>query len=268
MATEALIIATYNWHTALDKCLQSICNQTKIPYEIIIADDGSTIETKNVIEAFKDANPHLDIKHIWHEDTGFKLSAIRNKAIMASTADYIIQIDGDIILAPNFIEDHMQFAQKGFFITGSRLLLNEAITKELLESKEAIDYSILRWKGTNFLNSLRIPFLTKMLQYRYKTKGGNLYYVKGCHMSFWKQDLITVDGYDEAYTGWGREDTDICIRLINAGVQKKFLKFSAVQYHLYHAIFSRENLAKNDQLLEKLIKEKRVIASSGMSKQL
>ena len=85
-------------------------------------------------------------------------------------------------------------------------------------------------------------------------------------MSFWKNDLLMVDGYDQAYTGWGREDTDICIRLINAGLKKKFLKFSAVQYHLHHNIFSRENLAKNDQLLAELIKEKRVLATKGMSK--
>jgi predicted glycosyltransferase involved in capsule biosynthesis len=91
-----------------------------------------------------------------------------------------------------------------------------------------------------------------LLQNTYKTKGKYLYYVKGCNMAFWKSDLYLVNGYDESFNGWGREDTDICIRLTHAGVKKKFIKFGGVQYHLHHPLASRDQLETNDALIEQL----------------
>ncbi|MFM2258389.1 MAG: hypothetical protein RLZZ424_322 [Bacteroidota bacterium] len=247
----ALIIATYNWPKALEQTLRSVANQTILPKEVLIADDGSDERTANLIQKFKDAHPTLNIVHVWHEDNGFRLAAIRNKAIRMAQSDYIIQIDGDIILDQNFIADHLSIKAIGYFVTGSRLLLGKKITDELLDS-EKINFASLRWKGKNFFNTLRIPFFTRLLQNTYKTKGKNLDYVKGCNMAFWKSDLYLVNGYDESFIGWGREDSDICIRLLHAGVKKKFIKFGGVQYHLYHPLASRDQLDANDALIEQL----------------
>ena len=247
----ALIIATYNWPKALEQTLRSVANQTILPKEVLIADDGSDERTANLIQKFKDAHPTLNIVHVWHEDNGFRLAAIRNKAIRMAQSDYIIQIDGDIILDQHFIEDHLSIRTAGYFVTGSRLLLGKKITDELLDS-EKINFASLRWKGKNFFNTLRIPFFTRLLQNTYKTKGKNLDYVKGCNMAFWKSDLYLVNGYDESFIGWGREDSDICIRLLHAGVKKKFIKFGGVQYHLYHPLASRDQLDANDALIEQL----------------
>jgi glycosyltransferase involved in cell wall biosynthesis len=245
----ALIISTYNWPKALKQTLRSIANQTILPNEILVADDGSDERTANLIQQFKANHPTLNIKHVWHEDNGFRLAAIRNSAIRLAQSDYIIQIDGDIILDKNFIADHLSIKARGYFVTGSRLLLSKKITDVLLES-EKVNFSELRWKGKNFFNTLRIPFLMRLLQNNYKTKGKHLDYVKGCNMAFWKSDLYLVNGYDESFIGWGREDSDICIRLINAGVKKKFIKFSAVQYHLHHPLASRDQFEANDVLIE------------------
>ena len=245
----ALIISTYNWPQALKQTLRSVANQTILPNEVLIADDGSDERTANLIQQFITNNPTLNIKHVWHEDDGFRLAAIRNKAIRMAQSDYIIQIDGDIIIDQNFIADHLSIQAIGYFITGSRLLLGKKITKVLLES-EKVNFASLRWKGKNFFNTLRIPFLMRLLQHTYKTKGKHLDYVKGCNMAFWKSDLYLVNGYDESFIGWGREDSDICIRLINAGVKKKFIKFCAVQYHLHHPLASRDQFEANDALIE------------------
>jgi len=245
----ALIISTYNWPQALNQTLRSVVNQTILPNEVLIADDGSDERTANLIQQFITNNPTLNIKHVWHEDNGFRLAAIRNKAIRMAQSDYIIQIDGDIIIDQNFIADHLSIQAIGYFVTGSRLLLGKKITKVLLES-EKVNFASLRWKGKNFFNTLRIPFLMRLLQNTYKTKGKHLDYVKGCNMAFWKSDLYLVNGYDESFIGWGREDSDICIRLINAGVKKKFIKFCAVQYHLYHPLASRDQFEANDALIE------------------
>ena len=245
----ALIISTYNWPQALNQTLRSVANQTILPNEVLIADDGSDERTANLIQEFQTIHPMLNIKHVWHEDNGFRLAAIRNKAIRMAQSDYIIQIDGDIIIDKNFIEDHLSIKAIGYFVTGSRLLLGKKITEVLLES-EKVNIAALRWKGKNFFNTLRIPFLMRLLQNTYKTKGKHLDYVKGCNMAFWKSDLYLVNGYDESFIGWGREDSDICIRLINAGVKKKFIKFCAVQYHLHHPLASRDQFEANDILIE------------------
>jgi len=247
----AILIATYNWPQALQQTLMSVANQTIQPNEVLIADDGSDERTSKLIQAFKLNHPNLNIIHVWHEDNGFRLAAIRNKSIRMAQSDYIIQIDGDIILDHHFIADHLSLKEKGFFVTGSRLLLGKKITDALLES-EKVNFARLRWKGKNFFNTLRIPMFTGLLQNTYKTKGEYLYYVKGCNMAFWKSDLYLVNGYDESFNGWGREDTDICIRLIHAGVKKKFIKFGGVQYHLHHALASRDQLDANDALIEQL----------------
>jgi glycosyltransferase involved in cell wall biosynthesis len=247
----AILIATYNWPQALQQTLMSVANQTIQPNEVLIADDGSDERTSKLIQAFKLNHPNLNIIHVWHEDNGFRLAAIRNKSIRMAQSDYIIQIDGDIILDQHFIADHLSLKEKGFFVTGSRLLLGKQITDALLES-EKVNFARLRWKGKNFFNTLRIPMFTGLLQNTYKTKGKYLYYVKGCNMAFWKSDLYLVNGYDESFNGWGREDTDICIRLIHAGVKKKFIKFGGVQYHLHHALASRDQLDANDALIEQL----------------
>ena len=245
----AILIATYNWPQALKQTLTSVANQTILPNEVLIADDGSDERTANLIQAFKLNHPRLNIIHVWHEDNGFRLAAIRNKSIRMAQSDYIIQIDGDIILDQYFIADHLSLQAKGYFVTGSRLLIGKKSTESLLES-EKVNFTALRWKGKNFFNTLRIPFLMRLLQNTYKTKGKHLDYVKGCNMAFWKSDLYLVNGYDESFIGWGREDSDICIRLINAGVKKKFIKFCAVQYHLHHPLASRDQFEANDVLIE------------------
>ncbi len=153
----AIIISTYNWPQALNQTLRSVANQTLLPNEVLIADDGSDERTANLIQQFKEQHPTLNIIHVWHEDNGFRLAAIRNKAIRMAQSDYIIQIDGDIILDQNFIADHLSIKAIGYFVTGSRLLLGKKITDELLDS-EKINFSSLRWKGKNFFNTLRIPF--------------------------------------------------------------------------------------------------------------
>ncbi len=132
--TVSLLIATYNWPEALRQTLASVVHQTILPNEILIADDGSNSSTTQLIESFKANHPTLNVIHVWHEDKGFRLAAIRNKAIGVAVSDYIIQIDGDIILDPHFIADHLSIAARGYFVTGSRLLLGQKITEQLLRS--------------------------------------------------------------------------------------------------------------------------------------
>ncbi len=130
-SSVALIIATYNWPQALQQTLRSVANQTILPNEVFIADDGSDERTANLIQQFKEQYPTINIIHVWHEDDGFRLAAIRNKAIRQAQSDYIIQIDGDIILNQHFIADHLSIKTIGYFVTGSRLLLRKKTIESL-----------------------------------------------------------------------------------------------------------------------------------------
>jgi len=260
----SLIISTYNWPEALRLCLASVKIQKRLPEEVIIADDGSDKRTKELIASFQKDFP-TSLKHVWHPDEGFRLAAIRNKAIAASHADYIIQIDGDLILHPYFIWDHLQFRRHNFFVTGSRVLLSERSTSNLIQHR-SIDIKQYASRNTNLANGIRNKFIRNFLAERYKNQGKHRFYVKGCNMAFWRKDLLAVNGYNEAFTGWGKEDSEIAIRLINSGVKKQFIKMAAICYHLYHKEASRELEERNVSLMQEAIEKGIIKASDGLSK--
>ena len=263
----ALIISTYNWPGALNLCLKSVLLQTHMPDEVIIADDGSNEETKQLIEEYKELLPGVLI-HIWQPDEGFQLARIRNRAIAAAKSEYIIQIDGDLILHRDFVSDHLYLAKQNYFITGSRLLLSEPITKKLIEAESIAINTGVAIRSRNIFNGFRIGFIRRFLANKYKVRGTNKYYVKGCNMSFWRKDLLHVNGYNEMYKGWGREDSDIAIRLMNSGINKKFIKMGAIAYHLYHHEANRNREEKNTEMMMETIKGKVKHCEKGVSQYL
>ncbi len=240
--------------------------QTILPAEIIVADDGSGAETHQLVEDFKKQSS-VPVVHIWHPDEGFQLAKIRNKAIAKAWHPYIIQIDGDLILHPHFIADHLHIQQPAHFVSGSRVLLSSATAKALLQHG-SIEVQKHHQGSKNFFNRFRNRALRQALSTRYKIGGANKYYVKGCNMAFWKSDLLKVNGYNEAFTGWGREDSELAIRLINAGVQKKFLKMGGITYHLFHKEVSRELEPRNILLMETAITQQLIQAENGLNKYL
>lgn len=258
--TSSLIITTYNWPEALELVLLSVVNQSVLPNEVIIADDGSGIATKELITKYQ-TNYSIPIIHVWHEDTGFKLAEIRNKAIAKSTSEYIIQIDGDIILHKHFIKNHLEMCEENTFLSGSRVWLNELVSKTAQENKN-IHFNYFSKGIRNRLNTFYNPFLMKLFSFYNK----KMMKVRGCNMSFWRQDLIAINGYNEDMTGWGREDSEICARLINLNKLKKHIKFGAVEYHQYHKLSSRSELNKNHEILTKTIDENLTFCQNGLNK--
>lgn len=265
MISCSLIIATYNWPQALCLCLKSVQEQKLLPTEVIIADDGSRADTAELIKEFQQHFP-VPLKHIWHPDEGFRLAAIRNKGIAEAIGDYIIQVDGDLILHPHFIADHLELKKPGYFVAGSRVMLSPQQTKWLLEGC-SLNRSGLKGKKIWF-NALRSRLIRNFLSSRYKIRGRHKYYVKGCNMAFWRSDLLKVNGYNEAFRGWGSEDREIAIRLINAGIKKQSIKMGAVCYHLFHHVAARATELDNESLMHKAIKQNLVVAPEGLDKYL
>lgn len=259
MPTTSLVIATYNWPQALDLVLDSVRKQSILPTEVLVADDGSGEETRRVVERHAADFP-VPLRHVWHEDRGFRLAAIRNRATAAAIGDYLLQIDGDILLHPRFVEAHQATWRRGSYVQGSRVLLTESRTREVLATGCT---HIPWWSGglQNRVNALYLPWLVGAV----RGPTDPLRRTRGCHMAFWRDDLLAANGYDEAMVGWGREDSELAARLINAGVRRRNLKFSAVAYHLWHREASREAVAQNHAIYMETVRTGRTRCAMGIA---
>lgn len=262
--TSSLIISTYNWPEALNLVLQSVLGQKIKPTEVLIADDGSRNETKNLVDDFK-RKADFPVYHIWHEDDGFRLSEIRNKSIKAATGDYIIQIDGDTVLHPDFIKNHLDMAEENVFLTGSRVLLEEEIIIETLKDKTTV-FSPFSKGIKNRFNAVYMPWANIFRKPKRNPVEKFIFKVRGCNMSFWKKDLIEVNGYNEDIKGWGREDSEIALRLLKKGLSLKKIKNAAIQYHLHHKEALKNQLSFNNTLLEEAKKSENFKTKNGIEK--
>ena len=255
----SILLATYNWPQALKLCLESLATQTDKNFEIIIADDGSTESTKQVIESFKGSHPAL-IKHLWQEDQGFRKTKILNQAIAAAHGDYLVFLDGECIVQPDFVERHRELSQKGHLVTGSRILLNQTLTQELLTWPN--------WSFVRFTENLIGKRLSGDINkyWPLKIKLGNYswrYYkkfvwrrIKGCNMACWKTNAEAINGFDETMTGWGHEDADFIFRLQHHGIHRKSGSWSTEVLHLFHQIHDQSNAAENARRVREKIMAK------------
>lgn len=263
--TVALIISTYNSPRQLELTLESVCRQSVMPEEVIIADDGSTQYTRAIVKRFKEQLSSR-VVHCWQPDRGFQLSAIRNKAIREASSEYIVSIDGDLILHPHFIRDHLQVCQPGMFIQGSRVLVSEQLTMDILNGKEPVGLNWLSGGIKNRLNAICSAFLSRLIAGRRDSKLGFLDGIRGCNMAFWRRDCLAVNGFNEDIHGWGREDSEFVIRLENHHVHRRNLKFGGVVYHLHHEKYSRESLRQNDAILKRTYLQKLERCENGINK--
>lgn len=254
---HTLIVTTYNRPDALASVLNSIVLQSRMPDQVIIADDGSKSDTAAVIKQYEGKIKNL--VHVWQEDDGFRLAAIRNKAIEQATGDFISLIDGDMVAHRDFVKTIYYLARKNTYLQGKRVLLNAEVTKALINGHRR---NIHFWTSgiINRFNTISNLFLSKIISRKYNS----IKAVKGCSMHFWKEDAVKINGFNEAFVGWGREDSEFLCRLLNAGVNRKNIILGAVAYHLYHDEAPRAQLPVNDAILENCIGTKSVWCDQGL----
>ncbi len=258
----SLIITTYNWKEAMEVSLLSAFRQTVLPYEIVVADDGSGPDTRELIERIAAAAP-VPVIHSWQEDQGFRLARSRNRAIARTRGDYIVLIDGDIILERHFIEDHLRFARPGYFIQGSRALLGRELSARVLK-KKVMEPSFCVCGVENKKNCWRSNLLARLFSF----KSASLTGIKTCNFAFWKEDAVAVNGFNEEFVGWGREDSEFTARLLNSGIRRQNMRFNALAYHLYHPMNDRTRLEHNDRILKRTIDLKLTWCEKGIDQYL
>lgn len=256
----SLVISTYNWKEALELVLKSVLKQKMMPSEIVIADDGSKADTKALIESYQ-AKFDIPLHHVWQEDEGFRKSMIINKAVAQAKGDYIIQVDGDCIMHPSFIKDHLRYARRGVYLSGSRVSIKESYLEPLFR-KQKTRLNILSKGLKKRGRALYLPILSTF----YKESDGFNLKNRGCNMSFAREDFIAVNGYNEDFEGWGREDSELGRRFHNYGLLNRRLKNIAIIYHIYHYEKPKDKLDENHQMEVDAVKNKTVWCEHGIDK--
>lgn len=260
----AVIISTYNNPAFLRLVLEGYRKQTDRDFSIYIADDGSTRETRELIEQFQSDFP-VPIRHLWHEDNGFRKARVHNMALSTITEPYLLLTDGDCIPLPGMVATHKRLATEGAMLSGGRILLSQQWTHALTngESPARSDASLIQW----FVHRLKGDInriLPMMMPVGTGKRSQKLSGIRGCHLSCWREDLVRVNGFDEAYEGWGREDSDLVARLFHSGISRIDLRGMPV-LHLWHREEERNRLNENDQLLEECLSSRRIRAIKGLN---
>lgn len=258
---KALLISTYNWPEALNLVLKSVMNQTVLPDEILIADDGSTEATKVVIDSFRE-KINIPVKHIWHEDKGFRKTIILNKTLAQCESDYVIQTDGDCILHTKFIADHINNSLPNTYLLGTRSYTLEKYKDKILQNGK-ISFWLFAPELKSFTRNIRCHWLNKLTQ---KKEIKVQKKVRGCNFSFWLKDLLAINGFNENFEGWGCEDTEVAIRMTLNKTYAYRLRYEALVYHIWHPQSSKENLKTQKDTINDIINNNIVRCENGIDK--
>jgi len=245
----ALVVTTYERPDALGAVLASVAIQTRAPDEILIADDGSGPQTEAVVEHWRAQLPS-PVVYVRQSKQGFRLARLRNLAAAATDCEYMVYIDGDMLLERRFVADHCAAARTRCFTQGVRAPLDAAATAAAIASPQR---PIGPWSrglnGLRRLYALHAPPLQTLLA----PLGNLVIAIKGCNQGFWRKDLVAVNGFNEAIEGWGPEDKELCARLTNSGIQRRTLWFGGIAFHLDHPPASRQRRAENAEVLRQTL---------------
>jgi len=263
----SVIVTTYNREDALDAVLRSLSRQTEARFEVVVADDGSRPATAGTVETWT-SRLHVRLTRVWQEDRGFRAAEARNRAIRASAGNYCIFLDGDCIARPDFVAAHRRLAEPGYFVTGNRILLSRALTERVLfdglePERWGLGHLLGKWWRGD-VNRVA-PLVGLPLGPLRKLTGRHWQDARSCNVACFRADLDRVDGFDAAFTGWGREDSDLFVRLIRSGVWRKDGRFATGVLHLWHPESGRAALPDNQARLDLTLHSDRCHAMRGLS---
>ncbi|MGA2556415.1 MAG: glycosyltransferase family 2 protein [Verrucomicrobiota bacterium] len=256
----SLIISTYERPGALEQVLQGLVRQSHTPLEILIADDGSGPATRALISQWQARLP-VPLRHLWQPDQGFRKTLILNQAIAAAKGDYIVLLDGDCVPHPKFMADHAALAEKNFWVQGRRCFVREKFAPAFSAGSTRIWQWMLAGRITGLAKGVRLPF---PLVRRDTGQRG----IIGCNLACWRDDLLAINGFDEEYTGWGGEDSDLGTRLYHLGRPRKFVHGRAVVYHLNHPMLARASFPAGAQRLAETIRSGKIRCARGLEQHL
>ena len=255
----SLIISTFNQVQSLDKVLQGVLLQTRVPDEILIADDGSDPPTANLIQKFA-AHARTPVHHVWQPHQGFRKTIILNQALARSRGEYLIFTDGDCVPHPRFVEDHAALAERGFWVQGRRCFVLEPHVPAFSPGLIPPWRWMLAGRISGAAKGIRLP--CPLVQRDTRQRG-----IIGCNMAFWRDDLLAINGYDEDYSGWGTgEDSDVGSRLYHLGRMRKFVYGRAITFHLNHPPAPKGHHSASLEKLQATLRSRKIRCLNGVDK--
>jgi glycosyltransferase involved in cell wall biosynthesis len=264
----SVIVTTYNRPDALRAVLAGLLAQVDRGFEVLVADDGSRDDTRELVEATARETP-VAVRHVWQEDRGFRAGAARNRAAAQARGDYLLFLDGDCVARPDWIAHHRALAERGWMVAGNRILLSESFTREVLAQGVPVHaWTPAQWRAAHArgdinrtlpLRSLPLGPLRKLAARRWQR-------VRTCNLGVWTSDFRAVNGFDESFEGWGFEDSDLAVRLLNHGARRKEGAFATGVLHLWHRENDRRHEGRNWEMLERRIAAKEVLAAAGLDR--
>ncbi len=265
----AVILSTYNQPKHLERALWGYAVQSRMNFELVVADDGSASATRALCERLRD-EAGLELVHVWHEDRGFRKSEILNRAILATDADYLIFSDGDCIPRADFVEVHARLARPGRFLSGGMLKLSVELTNLITVDNVTSGLVTERrwllrngWKpGRRRPRLLRSSGLAGILD-RLTPTGATF---NGHNASTWRRHLLEVNGFD-LDVGYGGQDRALGLRLENHGVRGVQVRYRAPVLHLAHdrPYQDEEVRESNRRIRERIRKNREVQARFGIA---
>jgi glycosyltransferase involved in cell wall biosynthesis len=257
-----LVVTTHERPDALKRVLAAVAAQTQAPDELLVADDGSGPDTAQLVEQHA-AAARYPVHHAWQPHEGFRAGRIRNAAIAGSRSEYVVLLDGDMVPHPRFLADHRAMARPGHYSQGVRIALDAAATRRLLEAGSELPQPWSPGLGRlRRLYGLHAPRLARAL----RRAANAVVAVKACNQGFWRDDLLAVNGFDEAMTGWGSEDKELCARLENFGVRRQTLLFAAIAWHLDHGPAPRDRAEVNRARWQETVRSERTRCEAGLDR--
>lgn len=266
----SLIISVYKDTESLRTVLDGLKFQSFQNFEIVISEDGESEVMAQFVASYPFVN---EWQHLTQPDEGWRKNRALNNAVRLARSSYLIFIDGDCVIHHKFIENHLRFAAPGRILAGKRVKLGPMYSQLFrdqirqlpsLESRVGTETSGVKKDGGRFYEEGLyfnpdgflgfIPKLRKMHQ------------LKGCNMSFHREAIEAINGFDEDYKlpAIG-EDIDLTWRFQGMGYKLFSLRNLAVQYHLYH----KENWADqsvNEALMEEKKRKKMFVCVNGLQK--
>lgn len=264
----SVVFTTYNSTAWLEKVLWGFFEQTYPHFEIVIADDGSSEETRRLVQRMRAMSP-VPLVHVWQEDAGFQKCRILNKAVLAASGEYLVFTDGDCVPRADFVEQHVRRADDAHFLSGGYFKLpmdiSQRITREDIQSQRVFDLGWLRHLGLprseKNLKLLAGGWVASLLNTISPAKASWNGHNASCH----KRHILAANGFDERMQ-YGGEDREFGERLVHLGLAGKRIRYSAICVHLDHkrGYVKEEMILRNAQIRRETAKHRTVRAVVGL----
>jgi glycosyltransferase involved in cell wall biosynthesis len=254
-----LVISTYNQPDSLRKVLRGLERQTRLPDEVLFADDGSREPTRELIAAWIRTAP-VPARHLWHPDEGFRKTVILNQALAECAGDYVVFTDADCVPHRRFVADHAALAEPGFWVQGRRCFVTEPWVPDFDPERPRLWSWALTGRIRGASKGLRLP---RPVVFRDAKQRG----IIGCNLACWRADAVAVNGFDEEYSGWGiGEDSDFGSRLYHLGRRRKFVYGHAIVFHLNHPSAPKDHVAGSQARLQDTLRARKVRCDQGLNR--